>query len=53
MQRIDPPPAPGALSALPKEQQAQAATLLYLQAAGVAGECLKARDTLIQWIREQ
>jgi hypothetical protein len=53
MQHIDPPPPPGALSALPKSQQAEAATLLYLQASSVAGQCLKMRDILIQWVREQ
>jgi hypothetical protein len=50
MQAIAPPPPPQAISKLPSSQQAQAATLLYTVAAGVAGECLKSRDVLIQWI---
>jgi hypothetical protein len=50
MQTIQPPPPPVAISKLPKQQQAEAATLLYTVAAGVAGECLKSRDVLIQWI---
>lgn len=40
-----------AVSQLPKEQQAQAAATLYSMAAGVAGECLKTRDVLIDWIK--
>lgn len=50
MQPIQPPPAPVAISQMPKAQQAEAATLLYTITAGVAGECLKSRDVLIQWI---
>jgi hypothetical protein len=50
MQYIQPPPAPVAISKLSKDQQAEAAALLYTLAAGVAGECLKSRDVLIQWI---
>jgi hypothetical protein len=51
MQPIQPPPAPGAISKLPASQQAEATALLYTLTAGVAGECLKSRDVLIQWIK--
>lgn len=52
MQHIQPPDQPTAVSSLPKEQQAQAAALLYAGAVEVAGKCLRSRDTLIQWIKD-
>lgn len=50
MQVLQPPMRPTPLNQLPATEQAQFAQMFYDSMTNFAGQCMKTRDTLIQWI---